>query len=62
MVLGLVVDIADSRINSRDADTERSISFLPFKRLELGKCFMNSFGRIALEKLHGFRDGERRRQ
>jgi len=40
MMLGLVPDICDGRINTGNSDGERAVALLPFERAELGKCFV----------------------
>jgi hypothetical protein len=51
MVLGLVPNIRDRCFSAGYADAERAVSFLRFKRSDLGKRFVHPFGRIDVEKL-----------
>jgi len=59
MVLGLIPNIGNRRVNAGNTDAERPVSLLPFEWMQLGKCFVNPFGRIAFEKLQ--RLGKRQR-
>src|SRR6266404_1532829 len=62
MMLFLRADIRTRFVDSRNSDAKCAISLLPGKGPQRGEGFMNPFGGIALEKLHGLRDRHRRRQ
>ena len=62
MVLRLIVDVPDRGISRGDANAERAVSFLRFKRVQFWKCVMNPFGGIALKKLQSLGHGECPRQ
>jgi hypothetical protein len=62
MVLRLIGDLPHRCADRGDANAERAVSFLPFKRAQFWKCVMNPFGGIALEKLQSFGHRECSRQ
>lgn len=62
MVLRLIGDVPHRRADRGDANAERAVSFLPFKRVQFWKRVMNPFGGVALEKLQSFGHRECSRQ
>lgn len=52
----LVADVESRFFDSGNIDAEGTISFLPTTGPKRGKSFMNPFGGITLEKLHGLGD------
>ena len=62
MMLLLRADVGDGLVNTRDANRERPISFLPRDVAKRRKRFMQPLRRITLEQLHRLGNRERRRQ
>ena len=57
VMLFLISNIGGGRFDSGNADAECAIAFLPTKGIQLRKCFVYPFRRIAFEELNCFGEG-----